>query len=217
MARTESKTLTCHPRDEQEIINAMQQFHWSLLNSQDVKTVSTGLQKGSWGDDNIYSVTKTVHYVKLAFSRDVDMPHLNEIKKLESAYLGLPSPLYPNFLIHFVLCAVWMILGVGTATAVVVGITSGVGIYLFAPHQDFDPATGYWEDVGGPVLPQSLYGAYFLFSFLMTCGAVVGSVYVIWRWYWRSSYTPKNDEAQRVAGSNAQRRKEILAEMEKYR
>ena len=39
MARTESKVLTCHPRDEQEIIDAMQKFHWSLLSTQEVNVV----------------------------------------------------------------------------------------------------------------------------------------------------------------------------------
>ena len=96
MARTESKVLTCHPKDEQEIIDAMQMFHWSLLGTQEVKTVDSHLQKGSWGDDNIYSIIKTEHYVKLSFSREIDLPNLSEIKKLEAAYLGLPSPHYPK-------------------------------------------------------------------------------------------------------------------------
>ena len=107
MARTESKTLTCHPAAEQGIIDVHQQFHWSLLGSQEVKTVDSHLQKGSWGDDNIYSVTKTEHYVKLSFSREIDLPNLSEIKKLEAAYYALPSPYYPAlFPIHIILWGV---------------------------------------------------------------------------------------------------------------
>jgi len=107
MARTESKSLTCHPAAEQEIVNIHQKFHWSLLNSQDVKTVDSHLQKG-WLDDNVYSITKTEHYVKLTFSRELDTPNLNEIKKLENAYFGLPSPNYPPlFPIHI---GVWGVL-----------------------------------------------------------------------------------------------------------
>ena len=108
MARTESKTLTCHPAAEQEIVNVHQKFHWSLLNSQDVKTVSQGVEKGGWLDDNVYSVRRTEHYVKLTFSREIDLPNLSEIKKLEAAYFGLPSPYYPSlFPIHI---GVWGVL-----------------------------------------------------------------------------------------------------------
>ena len=115
MARTESKTLTCHPDAERDVIDTHQKFHWSLLNSQDVKTKTTGVEKGGWLDDNLYSVTRTEHYVKLSFSRDLDTPNLNEIKKLESAYFGLPSPYYPSlFPIHIGLWGVLtLIYGLG--------------------------------------------------------------------------------------------------------
>ncbi|MCL2711032.1 MAG: hypothetical protein FWE95_09150, partial [Planctomycetaceae bacterium] len=91
MARTESKTLTCHPAAEREIVEVHEKFHWSLTNSQDVKTVNQGLEKGGWLDDNVYSVRRTEHYVKLTFSREIDLPNLGEIKKLENAYFGLPT------------------------------------------------------------------------------------------------------------------------------
>ena len=117
MPRTESKTLTCHPAAEQDIVNTHQKFHWSLLNSQDVKTSTSGLEKGGWLDDNVYTVTRTEHYVKLTFARELDTPNLSEIKKLESAYFGLPTPYYPSlFPIHI---GVWgvltLIYGLGIA------------------------------------------------------------------------------------------------------
>jgi hypothetical protein len=93
MARTESKTFTCHPNDEQELINAMQKFQWSLLSSQDVKTVDNSLEMRG---NSLYSVRKSEHYVKLTFSRDLDLPNLNEIKKLEETYNGLREPECPN-------------------------------------------------------------------------------------------------------------------------
>jgi hypothetical protein len=153
MARTESKTLTCHPDAEQEMVNVHQKFHWSLLNSQDVKTVSQGLERG--GSDTVYSVRRTELYVKLSFSREIDLPNLNEIKKLESAYFGLPSPYYPTlFPIHI---GVWGVLT----------LFYGLGI-------------------------------------------------VIWLWYFFRSYKPKMAEAKRVSESNAQERRRILSEVEKY-
>ena len=191
MARTESKVLTCHPRDEQEVIDAMQKFHWSLLNTQEVNVVDSHLQKGSWGDDNIYSVTKKAHYVKLSFYREIDMPHLNEIRKLEAAYLGLPSPQYPSFLIHLVLCVVLVLIG---ELAMAVCTTGVVNDFL-------------------------LFGAHELIPAVLLIGIGIGIVVavVIWRWYWHcSSYRRKRDAAKQIAESNAQRRKEILAEVEKY-
>lgn len=94
MARTESKAMTVHPDDEQSRINLMQKFHWSLLSSQEVKTVDSHLES-NWSGDKIQSVTKTEHYVKLAFSRELDLLHLKEIKQLENEYFS-PPPVYPK-------------------------------------------------------------------------------------------------------------------------
>ena len=93
MARTESFSFQVHPNDEQKEINAMQKFHWSLLNSQEVKTVDSHVEQRG---DGIYSVTNSEHYVKLTFSRELDLPNLNEIKRLEQNFFGLPVPKYPK-------------------------------------------------------------------------------------------------------------------------
>jgi len=89
MARTESKTFQCHPDAAQGEIDIHQKFHWSLLSSQDVKTVDNSQERRG---DTIYNVRHTEHYVKLTFSRDLDTPNLNEIKKLETAYHALREP-----------------------------------------------------------------------------------------------------------------------------
>jgi len=44
MARTESITFQVHPNDEQEQINLMQKFHWSLLSTQEIKTIDNHLE-----------------------------------------------------------------------------------------------------------------------------------------------------------------------------
>lgn len=95
MARTESESMQVHPDDEQGMIELMQKFHWSLLSSQEIKTVDSHLE-GTWSGDGIQSVTKTEHYVKLAFSREIDLPHLKEIKQIEKEYFSLPQPKYPR-------------------------------------------------------------------------------------------------------------------------
>jgi hypothetical protein len=155
MARTESKTFQCHPDDAQRQIDVHQKFHWSLLSSQDVKTSTQGVEKGGFLDDNVYSVRRTEHFVKLTFSREVDLPNLNEIKKLENAYFGLPSPYYPSlFPIHI---GVWGVLT----------LIYGLGI-------------------------------------------------ILWLVYLFAYYMPKNTEAKRVSESNAQERRRILSEVEKF-
>jgi hypothetical protein len=93
MGRTESTSFQVHPNDEQSQINIMQKFHWSLLGTQEIKTVDSHMEQRG---DSIYSVTKSEHYVKLSFSRELELPNLKEIKQLEQQYNGLPHPVYPT-------------------------------------------------------------------------------------------------------------------------
>ena len=93
MARTESTSIQVHPRNEQSQIDLMQKFHWSLLNSQEIKTIDNHLERR--GDD-MYQVTNTEHYIKLTFSRDLELPNLNEVKRLEQEYFSLGDPTYPK-------------------------------------------------------------------------------------------------------------------------
>jgi len=93
MARTESKSFQCHPDDEQNQIDLMQKFYWNLIGSQEIKTVDSHMETRG---ENLYSVTNTEHYVKLTFSRELDIPHLEKIRKLEREYELLPIPKYPK-------------------------------------------------------------------------------------------------------------------------
>jgi len=123
MPRTESKTFQCHPNDAQQEIDLYQQFHWSLLSNQDVKTVDNSLEKRG---DSLYNVRKSEHYVKLTFSRDLDTPNLNEIKKLEAAYHAIRKPVRrkePERPEYIQKCAM-VILFCGI-------ILSGIGLLLF--------------------------------------------------------------------------------------
>lgn len=94
MARTESKVMQVHPNDEQQVINLMQRFHWSLLNAQEIKLRDSHLESSYTGD--IKSVTVTEHYIKLSFSRDIDLPNLDKVKRLENQFFSLPQPYYPK-------------------------------------------------------------------------------------------------------------------------
>lgn len=93
MARTESFSIQVHPKAEQTQIQLMQKFHWNLLGSQEIKVADSSLEMRG-GD--LYSVTKSEHYVKLQFSRELDLPNLPKIKQLEQQYNGLLQPKYPK-------------------------------------------------------------------------------------------------------------------------
>lgn len=95
MARTESKSMQVHPDNEQELIELMQKFHWSLLSSQEVRTKDSHLEE-NWSGDKIMSVTETENYIKLVFSRDLELSNLREIKEIENKYFSLPLPEYPK-------------------------------------------------------------------------------------------------------------------------
>lgn len=120
MARTESKSIQVHPRDEQAQIDLMQRFHWSLLNSQEIKTVDNHLEQRG---NSIHSVTNTENYVKLVFSRDLELPNLDKIKRLEEEFFSLSYPNYPDYPTPI---GCFMVVGLAILFAVVAGIIGGV-------------------------------------------------------------------------------------------
>jgi len=91
--RTESKVVQVRPEDEQSQIDFMHQFYWNLLSSQEIRSIDNHLETRG---DNLFNVTKIDHYVKLAFSRDVQTPNLDKIKNLETEFFSLPVPKYPK-------------------------------------------------------------------------------------------------------------------------
>lgn len=114
MARTESVSFQVHPNNEQAQIDLMQKFHWSLTNSQEIKTIDNHLERR--GDD-IYQVSSSEHYVKLTFNRELDLPNLNEIKRLEQEYNSLPYPTYPK--LFPISIGFWIILALMTVGIVI--------------------------------------------------------------------------------------------------
>ncbi len=102
--RTESKAFQVHPDDERVMTKTMETFGWNLLNSQDVKTVDNQLERRG---DTIYNVRTTESYVKLSFSRDVDLPNIEKLRELEQRYHSLSIPPRPS-----VNWALWGCLGV---------------------------------------------------------------------------------------------------------
>ena len=93
MARSEAKTIICSPKDEQSQIDLMSRFYWRLLSTQDVRQLDSHIEQRG---ENLYSVTKDMHYVKLAFQRENSIPNYEMIKNLEKDYNALPIPKFPK-------------------------------------------------------------------------------------------------------------------------
>ncbi len=88
----QTKSLTCHPSAESDIIEIWQAFGWELFNTQEVFSKDTHFEEG-WTSGSINSVTETTHYVKLTFQRDpANVPHYAELKKLEDEFNSVPDP-----------------------------------------------------------------------------------------------------------------------------
>ncbi len=125
MARTESKPMQVHPMEEQAAIETMRRFGWSLLSSQEVHLKDSHLENklGLFGE-NLVSVTETTHYVKLAFSRDLDLANLDKLRELERQYYGLqpeaPPTGMPGWVWAIAVVSSFFLFGVPLIAAVVV-------------------------------------------------------------------------------------------------
>lgn len=79
----ESKSLTVPPSLENSTIDLWQTFGWTLKSTQEINTSESHLEDRG-GD--LYSVTSSQNYVKLAFQRDTSIPNYARIKELETEY-----------------------------------------------------------------------------------------------------------------------------------
>lgn len=92
--RTESKSMQVHPNDEQYYIDLMQEFHWNLKSTQEVKTKDSHLETRG---GKVYNVTESEHYIKLAFERPYDFPNRDAVVKLENEFFGMAYPAKGTF------------------------------------------------------------------------------------------------------------------------
>ncbi len=134
--RTESKVMRVAPGEEQDVIDFMQKLYWNLLSTQEIKTSDNYLKKEN---DAIYQVHSTDHYVKMAFSRYLDTPHLDKIRALEKEYFDLPEPVYPKlfpygiwtWLIGCILSTIIMFSMMKSMAGIIVGFGIVAGLWLF--------------------------------------------------------------------------------------
>jgi len=135
-SRTESKVMRVAPGEEQEVIDFMQKLFWNLLSTQEIKTSDNYLERKS---DVIYQKHSTDHYVKMAFSRYLDTPHLDKIRTLEKEYFDLPEPVYPKlfplgiwiWIVGGIVLGAVFVSPLKSMLGLLVGIGIVVGIWFF--------------------------------------------------------------------------------------
>lgn len=79
----ETKALSVLPEQEQNTIDLVANFGWSLKSSQEINNTDSHLEEKN---GELYSVTTKEHYVKLIFERDTKMENYERIAKLEETY-----------------------------------------------------------------------------------------------------------------------------------
>ena len=122
-SRTESKVMRAAPGEEQDVIDFMQKLFWNLLSTQEIKTSDNYLERKN---DVIYQKRSTDHYIKMAFSRYLDTPHLDRIRSLEKEYFDLPEPVYPRLFPGSIW--LWIVGGIVLGAILVVPIKSMMGL-----------------------------------------------------------------------------------------
>jgi hypothetical protein len=86
----ETKRVTVNPSEESATIDALRAFGWELKDRNEVMN-STEHFDGSVsyaGAGTVYTHTEVNHFVSLLFERDKEMPHYDELRQHESAYLN---------------------------------------------------------------------------------------------------------------------------------
>ena len=82
------------PSDEAIAIEKRERFGWELVSTQTIDTANTRLKREN-GD--LYSITESKNYVKLAFRRNKNMPHYDESVALEEEMEAMESARKYNY------------------------------------------------------------------------------------------------------------------------
>lgn len=106
MERTEGTVVQVAPSFENAKIHEMEAFGWNLQGRQEIHEVGDAFGRPSFTSNVTYLIkTKVSHYVKLHFVRNLALPNIARIRKLESEYSGLPFPAPLSFLWPIIITA----------------------------------------------------------------------------------------------------------------
>jgi len=128
--RTESKSFQVHPQQEQYYIDVMQEFHWNLKSTQEVKVKDSHLETRN---NNVYNVTTTEHYIKLAFERPYEFPNRDKLVALESEFFGMIYEKKSKFaaaIIVPIIAGIVFSIAVHPAVGIIL-MAAGMGLWIF--------------------------------------------------------------------------------------
>jgi hypothetical protein len=89
---TESKRLVVEPNSEVYVIDSLKCFGWKMIsrnevmNSHQVFDSAISYSYNGIEDTTVNTHTEVDHFVSLLFERDLDLPHLPEIRLLENDF-----------------------------------------------------------------------------------------------------------------------------------
>jgi hypothetical protein len=96
MDRTESMVVQVAPQYENGKIQEMQGFGWNLHGRQEVHQEGDAFGRPSFDGSSYIVKTKVQSYVKLHLARGLDLPYIDEIRRLEAEYFGQPFTSIPG-------------------------------------------------------------------------------------------------------------------------
>jgi hypothetical protein len=88
MERTESTVVQVAPQYENDKIKEMEGFGWNLQGRQEVHQEGDAYGRPSFDGSSYITKTKVHSYVKLHLVRALELPHLDEIRRLEAEYFA---------------------------------------------------------------------------------------------------------------------------------
>lgn len=90
----EFKTINVSTANEERTVRAFQGFGWTLKGNQVVHNRDSHLEAVG---NTLYSVTQTIHYVKLSFERDGSkLKYYQQLRQLEDMFWSVPEPKKPD-------------------------------------------------------------------------------------------------------------------------
>ncbi|MDR2592646.1 MAG: hypothetical protein LBC59_07565 [Chitinispirillales bacterium] len=133
----ETKFITVEPSETENTIDLWQNFGWVLIGvPQEILSQTSGTSHLERRGDSIYSVRNagtTIHYVRITFQRDKNMPNYAELVRLEKAYhteSNLPSQPFKLSSFSIFYGIIPLIIGFLCMCHYHVGYRVGIGVLL---------------------------------------------------------------------------------------
>lgn len=184
MERTESIVVQVAPSYENERITEMEKFGWNLQGRQEIHEMGNAYVRP---EGDTYVIKQQVsHYVKLHFIRSLNLPNLDEIKRIESEYFNLPFPPSPSQTWPIGCIGVSLLLTMCTAC-------SGIGLLLFGMSENRNSIT--------EMMPIAIF---------LVSGMLPGLAGLVPGIFWYRSNSKKKEIALQICQQSAEKVRELM-------